>query len=168
MLHRIERKQPNSRMCLVCGMNNPIGVKAFFYETDREEVIALFTPGEEYQGYPGRLHGGITSGLLDETIGRVIMTRHDADIWYVTLELKTRFRKPIPLGEELRIIGRITREGTHIFEGTGEVVLPSGEIAATGEGKYIRLPPEKIPDFDTEIEEWKVTASQDDPDTIEM
>jgi acyl-coenzyme A thioesterase PaaI-like protein len=55
-------KQPNSRMCFVCGIENPIGLK--FYTDDGGRCIARFQPKPEHQGYPGHLHGGIISTLL--------------------------------------------------------------------------------------------------------
>jgi acyl-coenzyme A thioesterase PaaI-like protein len=62
----IMEKQPNSRMCFVCGIDNPIGLKLKFYTDGEERCIARFQPKPEYQGYPGQLHGGIISSLLDE------------------------------------------------------------------------------------------------------
>ena len=59
-------KQPNSRMCFLCGLENPIGLKLAFYTDDEGRCIAHFRPREEHQGYPGHLHGGIISSLLDE------------------------------------------------------------------------------------------------------
>jgi hypothetical protein len=58
-------KQPNSRMCFVCGIENPIGLKLRFYTDDEGRCIARFRPKPEHQGYPGHLHGGIISTLLD-------------------------------------------------------------------------------------------------------
>jgi hypothetical protein len=57
-------KQPNSRMCFVCGVDNPIGLHPKFYTDDKGRCIARFPPKPEHQGYPGHLHGGITSTLL--------------------------------------------------------------------------------------------------------
>ncbi len=65
--------QPNSRYCFLCGVENPIGLNLRFYEAEDGHVEARFTPKEEHQGYPGVLHGGITSALLDETIGRTLV-----------------------------------------------------------------------------------------------
>jgi hypothetical protein len=64
-------KQPNSRMCFVCGIDNPIGLHLHFYTDDEGRCVARFQPGPEHQGYPGHLHGGIISRLLDQTMGRV-------------------------------------------------------------------------------------------------
>jgi acyl-coenzyme A thioesterase PaaI-like protein len=58
-------KQPNSRMCFVCGMVNPIGLHLHFYTDDEGRCIVRFRPKPEHQGYPGQLHGGIISSLLD-------------------------------------------------------------------------------------------------------
>ncbi len=168
MDHKITGKQPNSKMCLVCGLKNPLGLRALFYETDNKELIAVFKPTEEHQSYPNRLHGGVASAILDETIGRAILMHHDHEVWGVTIEIKTRFKKPIPLDGEIKVIGRITKESGRIFEGTGELILANGEVAATAEGKYIKLLIEQISDFDREENDWRVTRSEEDPESIEI
>ncbi len=168
MWYRVERKQPNSKMCLVCGMKNPFGLKAFFYELENGEVMAIFRPREEHQSYPGRLHGGISAAILDETIGRAGMIRYGEEAWGVTLEFKIRFRKAVPLDVELRVLGRITRENNRSFEGTGEILLPDGSVAVEGTGRYLKLPIEKIADFDVEEQEWRVVPSPDDPAEVEL
>jgi len=163
MHHRVKNKQPNSKMCLVCGMKNPFGLKSFFYELDNGELLATFTPRDEHQSYPDVLHGGISASMLDETIGRAIMIRCGEEIWGVTVEFTTRYRKPIPLNKTLRVVGRITKDSHRFFEGTGEILLENGTIAAEGRGRYIKQPLEKIADFDREEQEWRVIDSEDDP-----
>ncbi len=150
------RKQPNSKMCFVCGMKNVAGLKAFFYELEDGSVMARFTPQEIHQSYPGRLHGGVAAAILDETIGRALMVKYGETVWGVTAELRLRFHKAVPLGEELRVIGRITRDTRRIFEGEGELLLPDGTVAVSAYGKYIKLPLEQIADFDPEEQEWRV------------
>ena len=80
---------------------------------------------EEHQSYPGRLHGGISSTILDETIGRAILLLQPG-AWGVTVEFNVRFRKPVPLDEEVRCVARITRDASRLFEGTGEILLADG------------------------------------------
>jgi len=55
MIHKITGKQHNSKLCFVCGLKNRFGIHAHFYITESEELIAVFTPSEEHQSYPGRL-----------------------------------------------------------------------------------------------------------------
>lgn len=168
MKHKVVGKQQNSKMCLVCGLKNPYSLRAAFYELEDDQLVAVFRPKEEHQSYPGRLHGGLAAAILDETIGRAIMMRHEEEIWGVTAEFTIRFKKPIPLDEELRVVGRITRERGRIFEGSGEILLPDGGVAATGSGTYLKQPLEKIADFDREEQEWRVVSLDQDPVEIEL
>ena len=149
-------------------MKNKFGLKAFFYETEAKEVVAVFKPTEEHQSYPGRLHGGIVTAILDETIGRAIMIGQNQEVWGITIEIKTRFKKQIPLNDEIKVFGRITKETKRFFEGTGELVLSNGVIAATAEGRYIKLPHNKIADSDIEEIEWRVIHSDNNFTEIEI
>ncbi len=159
----VVRKQPNSKMCFVCGMKNIAGLKAFFYEQEDGSVLARFVPQDIHQGYPGRLHGGIATAILDETIGRALMTKYGDSVWGVTVELHVRFKAPVPLNVELRVIGRVTKDTRRIFEGEGELLLPDGTVAVTAHGKYIKLPLEQISDFDPEEQEWRVIPDEEWP-----
>ena len=131
---RVTRKQPNSKMCLVCGLKNEGGLHASFHELANNEIVALFTPRDEHQSYPGRLHGGLITAILDEAIGRAVMISAEEEVWGVTVEFTTRFMKPVPLDVELRAVGRIVRQEGRVFEGTGEVLLPDGQVAAPAPG----------------------------------
>jgi acyl-coenzyme A thioesterase PaaI-like protein len=155
-------------MCFVCGEKNDFGLHAKFYETNTKELIALINPSQQHQGYPGRMHGGIAATILDETIARSICNGKDEQIWGVTLELKTKFRKPIPLGQELKIVGRVTSEGTRSFEGTAEIVLPNGDIAVSAEGKYMKVTIDRITNDTFINDEWFLAESSDDPSEIEI
>jgi acyl-coenzyme A thioesterase PaaI-like protein len=161
------KKQPNSRHCFICGVDNVAGVQVAFYETaggdGRPELLARFTPRSEHQGYPGRLHGGVAAGVLDEVIGRAINAGGDGSgdtTWGVATRLALRYHRPVPLDVELTARGRITRDSRKLFAGTGEILLPDGSVAVSAEGQYIKLPLDEIAETDTEALGWKV---YDDP-----
>ena len=164
---RITKKQYNSKRCLVCGLGNDFGLKAAFYELDSGELLAIFTPKDEHQSYPGRLHGGNTSTILDETIGRAIMINHPGQFG-VTVEIALRFKKPVPTDQELRVVARITRDTSRFFEGTGELLLPDGTVAVAGKGRYLMMDLEKIADFDHDEQDWRVVAGANDPEFVEI
>ena len=168
MKHKVLKKQHISKMCFVCGEKNDFGLHAEFYETDDNQLVAMINPSEQHQGYPGRMHGGIAATILDETIARSICAGKDEQIWGVTLEFKTRYRKPVPLGQELKIVGRVTSEGTRSFEGSAEIILPNGEIAVSAEGKYMKMSTEKIVNDQFVNDDWYVTERPDDPSEIEI
>ena len=165
MRHKIVRKQYNSKLCFVCGLKNGSGLNASFYETEDGELIATFVPRLEHQSYPGRLHGGLASAILDEAIGRAVMVGNDRGL---TVELNLTYKKPIPLGVELKVVARITEENSRFFHGTGEIVLPGGETAVIGRGKYLKAPLERIADFDPVVNEWAVVHNENDPETIDI
>ena len=168
MFIRIINKQPNSRMCLVCGLKNPAGLHSRFYELENGELLALFVPRDIHQGYPGRLHGGIGATILDETIGRAIMSRHQGNIWGVTIEFSMRLKKPVPLNQELCVLGAITNKNKRFFEGVGQILLPDGTVAIEARGKYLKTELDKIADFDHQQEEWRVERRPDDPAEVEL
>lgn len=165
---KVTRKQPNSKMCFVCGLENNSGLKSQFYELETGELLAIFRPTTDHQGYPGRLHGGLAATILDETIGRAIMLKHSDNIWGVTLEFSMRLRKPIPLDSDVRVRTRVTKENKRFFEGSGEILLADGSVAVEGEGRYMKMDIEKIADFDIDAQQWQVNLMKDDPETVKL
>lgn len=153
MKQKVRAAQNVSRMCLVCGVENDAGLKGRFFVLDNGELVGVFNPLPEHQGYPGRLHGGIVSSILDETIGRAINIGN-AETWGVTVEFTVRFRRPVPLDAEVKAVGRITRDSSRIFEGTGEIVLEDGTVAAAAQGKYLKMPIEGIASVEFSESEW--------------
>lgn len=160
MSSKIVSSQNVSKNCLVCGIENEFGLKTRFYETADNELIALFKPLPEHQSYPNVTHGGISAAILDEVIGRAIMMTTDRETFGVTIELKVRYKKPVPLGVELKAIGRICRDQGRIFEGTGELYLPNGEVAIEAEGKYMKRRLDQITDANFTENEWFVPEGE--------
>jgi uncharacterized protein (TIGR00369 family) len=165
MKHTVTGKQPNSKMCAVCGKDNAQGMKAEFFNLAGGEAAALFTPTEAHQGYPGRLHGGFATAVLDELIGRAVNTSGGEEVWSVTTEIHVKFRKPVPLGGRLTAVGRIVKQGGRIIEGTGEILLPDGTVAVEACAKYLKFPLDKIAAGELG---WEVVPSQTDPKEIEL
>ena len=138
----------------MCGIENSVGLKAKFYVSDKDETIALFTPRNNLQSYPGVMHGGISATILDETIGRAIMNSYGQDTFGVTLELNVKYKKPVPTDVELKVVGRITKDRGRIFEGSGELYLPDGTVAVSANGKYLKRELSQITDSEFAQDEW--------------
>lgn len=147
------KKQPNSRMCFACGLENPIGLKMAFYEDDEGRVVANFTPGDEHQGYPGVVHGGIVTALLDEVLGRVAIA---AERWMVTGRLNIRFRRPISVGETLTIVGEAISWKKHVLEARGEIRLADGQVGAEATGTFLEIPAEQGEGIEEALAFWQV------------
>lgn len=167
MKYKVKRVQFNSKDCLVCGLENPYGLKAIFYETEDGQLISVFNVLNGHQSYPNRLHGGVIAAVLDETIGRAITVNNDEMVWGVTMELNVQYRRPVPLDQTLYAIGRITMTRRNVFRGTGELVLQDGTRAATAEGLYMQLKIDNITDDNFEENAWGL-APQTDVEEIEI
>lgn len=166
-MDKITKKQVSSNMCFICGTKNPAGLNTRFYETEKGEVACIFTPRQEHQSYPGRLHGGVAAAILDELIGRAVMIK-EPDTWGVTCELNIKYKKPVPLDIPLKAVGRITDVNRRLFKAEGEIYLPNGDVAVIATGLYMKLPVEKIvAGTDAKIEEEVYTVeNENDPKYI--
>jgi len=148
---KVLKKQTNSVNCIICGIENKLGLNASFYEMENETVVATFTFKSEHQSYPGRTHGGMISALLDELIGRAIWIK-EPQTWGVTIELTIRYRKPVPYGVPLKAIGEITNDTRRTFEGVGKIIDENGVILAEGKATYFKMPLDKISSEDAHDE----------------
>jgi len=125
-------------------MENPAGVRAEFYNAENTEtgesvlLTIVKNPQAIHQSYPNRMHGGVISALLDESIGRAVQIKNP-EIWAVTIELSIKFRKPVPLDRPLYIESRITEIGPRAFSGEGKLFTRDGTILATAIGKFFRV-----------------------------
>ncbi|MGI6168428.1 MAG: PaaI family thioesterase [Christensenellales bacterium] len=143
MKHKVLKRQYNSEMCFVCGTKNCASLHARFYVMEGGECAALFTPPAQHQGYPDRVHGGIAAAVLDETIGRSAqIARGTSSI--VTVQLDTTFKKPVPIGMQLRAVGRVDSWEGRVFHGSGEILLPDGEVAVCSKAVFVEVPPEDV------------------------
>ncbi|MBP7552854.1 MAG: PaaI family thioesterase [Spirochaetes bacterium] len=167
MEHKVTRKQQNGKMCMVCGTENVLGLNARFYETESNDLVAIFSPKDEHQSYPGRMHGGLITAILDETISRAVMINSATNVWGVTIEINVKFKKPAPLNEEIKVVGRIDKYSNRIFEGSAELILENGDVAAIAQGKYLRVPFERITDYKFNENEWRVLKDDKDPTHID-
>lgn len=140
---KVIKKQTNSKMCIICGMENHAGVRAPFYEMENGSVISLFSFQDIHQSYPERTHGGLISTMLDEIIGRAIWVL-EPDIWGVTIDINVKFRKPVPYNVKLKAYGKIIKNSKRFFTGVGYILDEEDHILAEGVANYLKLPLDKI------------------------
>jgi len=140
-------------MCFVCGRENPIGLHMHFYVDTDNCVHADFTPGEEHQGFPGVMHGGLLTTMLDELIGRTAIAM---DLWCMTVKLDVRFKKPVPIGAPLKLKGEITKKSSRLLEGRGEILLADGTLAVEAVGTYMKIPDAQMAQYQTALAWWRI------------
>ena len=102
---KILSKQKNSRMCMICGLDNEYGVNAPFYNMEDGSVMTVFRYKEQHQSYPGRVHGGMITAMLDEMGLRSLWAKElSEETFGVTISLDTKYRKPVPYETERAIL----------------------------------------------------------------
>ena len=140
---KVVRKQANSKKCIICGIENPFGLKAPFYEMEDGTVVTIFQYDELHQSYPERTHGGMICCMLDELIGRAIWTI-EPNVWGVTTSLEIKYRKPVPYNTPLKGVGTIIENRSRLFKGTGQILDQEGYVLAEATATYLKLPLDKI------------------------
>ena len=148
-------KQPNSKHCFVCGRENPYGLKLKFYENSPGEVEVEYTVPEQYQGYPGVVHGGVVAAMLDEVTGRVHMGGVPPRFMF-TARLDVRYRKNVPVGQPLRIIGHAGKSRERTAVATAQIFGPDGDLLAEAEAVLVNVPDEIKNQADLDELGWKV------------
>lgn len=120
--------------CFACGKDNPIGLKLKFKITE-DECSTTFVPERQHQSYDGRMHGGLISTLLDETMGNFLYLR-DGRAAY-TAKMEVRFRQPVLIGEKVTVIARVKKQKGRLVEMESKMIKEDGILAAEAEAKMM-------------------------------
>jgi acyl-coenzyme A thioesterase PaaI-like protein len=164
-MHLMQRiKQPNSRMCFICGMENPVGLHLHLYETGPGMVETRYTAPEHFQGYPGVLHGGIVSAILDEVSGRTHMGADPATPRFMyTAKLEIKYRRNVPVGQPLKIRGKAGRSRGKTAEAWAGIYRDgSDELLAEGNALLVNVPEDQFEVSRLNELGWKVYPDRDD------
>jgi len=139
-------KQPNSLLCFVCGVENPVGLHLHIYETAPGLVETTFIAPDHFQGYPRVLHGGIVAAMIDEVAGRAQMgSDPDLPRFMFTAKLEIRYRKNVPVGKPLRIVGKaLASRGRRAEAWAGIYDAETGTLLAEGDVMLIDVPQDSV------------------------
>ena len=140
----IGQLQPNSRHCFVCGLENPVGLKLRIYQTEPGVIETMFTAPDHFQGYPGVLHGGIVASILDEISGRAHMGDPSAPKFMFTAKIEVKYRKNVPIGMPLKIIGKAGRSRGKMAEGWAGIYDEEGTLLAEATTLLVNVPADTL------------------------
>lgn len=145
-------------MCFICGLENPIGLHLHIYELQPGVVESAYTAPDHFQGYPGVLHGGIVAAIVDEIAGRALMGSDPLDPRFMyTAKMEVKYRKNVPVGKPLQVIGRAGRSKTKSGEAwAGIYDAETDELLAEGNVLLIDLPEDQIDRSRLSELGWKV------------
>jgi len=150
-------KQPNSKQCFVCGLENPFGLKMHFYQTAPDEVTTHYTVHPRYQGYPGVVHGGIVAAMLDEVTGRALMGADPEQARFMfTARLEVKYRQNVPVGQPLRLVGKVQRDRGRTATARASIFAEDGSVLAEAEALLVAVPQQTLEQSDLDALGWKV------------
>lgn len=120
--------------CFACGERNPVGMHLAFENRGEEGVRARTTLSPEFQGWRGIAHGGIAIALLDEAMAHAAgYAGHRG----VTASMEVRFRKAVPIGEPLVVLGRVAWRRSKVLGLEAFVTDESGSVLVRAEGHFV-------------------------------
>jgi acyl-coenzyme A thioesterase PaaI-like protein len=145
-------------MCLICGLENPVGLHLHMYETEPGIVETTYTAPDHFQGYPGVLHGGMVAAIIDEISSRTHMGSdpHNPRFMF-TAKLEVKYRRNVPIGKPLKIIGRAGKSKSRSAEAwAGIYDSETNELLAEGSTLLMNVPKDQFDMSRREELGWKV------------
>ena len=122
--------------CVVCSSKNSKGLHLEFVSSNDGAVTATFQCDEAFEGYPGVLHGGVISSILDGAMGHCMFARGQIA---VTAEMTIRFRHPVVTNQEATVSARITRSSHPLYLLEAEIIQ-AGQVKVTAKAKFLDRP----------------------------
>jgi uncharacterized protein (TIGR00369 family) len=131
--------------CFGCGQLNLDGLRLVFVAGPDGSTAEYDVP-EKFQSWAGMAHGGIVGLMLDEAVGWAA--------WHaghpgVTGRLQVSYRRPLKLGEPVRIVGKVENirrtlvyasavvenrnDGSRIADATATLMMANAKVEVKGQ-----------------------------------
>jgi acyl-coenzyme A thioesterase PaaI-like protein len=122
--------------CFVCGEANRHGLRLEFILAEDGTVHSSFCCKGDYEGYPGILHGGIVSSIVDGAMTNCLFAH---EVVAVTAELAVRFRSPVVVGRQTTVWAKIIRKDSPLYVVEAKITQ-DGKTRVTATGKFLEKP----------------------------
>ena len=131
--------------CFGCGPANPKGLHIRSFP-DGDEVVAEWTPSEEYEAFPGVLNGGIIGTLLDchcnwaATWHLMKKSGTDRPPCTVTADYAIKQLRPTPTDQPIKLVARTVEsiEDRAVVEGE---LIAHNKVCASCRGTFVAVKP---------------------------
>lgn len=122
--------------CVACSPQNVRGYKLHFQRCEDGSVESCFKLGSDCEGFPGLVHGGLISLLLDSAMTHCIFANR---LKALTAELVIRFSIPVQTNVTGAVKARIVRDHPRLYVLEAEVYQNGTKKAnATGRFRIVR------------------------------
>jgi acyl-coenzyme A thioesterase PaaI-like protein len=124
----------------ISGKSNPVSPGLDMVKLDDGSVSGSVVFTSAFEGPPGHVHGGVLAAAFDEILGLVQLATGNPGM---TGRISVHYRRPTPLGVEVRFVGRIESVSGRKINCVGEsLVFHEGQWVTTAESEalFISLP----------------------------
>lgn len=125
---------PGHGPCYICGPENPKGLGLQLYLDDEKVIHGETTLTLHEQGPPNMAHGGASAAILDEAMGAAVWS---SGLMVAAVNLNVNFRKPVPLGVEIKVRAMVVERKGRRIHTRSEIVLPDGRVAVEATGIFV-------------------------------
>ena len=131
---RIQHLRSAYSRCFGCGTQNPIGLHLDRFAETPDGIEAPFTPGSNFNGFHGVVHGGVIATALDEISAWSAIVSEG--VFVFTAKLDIRYRAEARIGHAFVLSGTVTqRRGRRLLI---DAEMRSGEtITAQSSGLFV-------------------------------
>jgi acyl-coenzyme A thioesterase PaaI-like protein len=121
--------------CFGCSPHNPSGLRLAF-EPHPEGACSRFRLDRAFESYPGIVHGGLIGVICDETMGNLIVLRHGASAF--TVSMRQRFIFPLIVGRPYVCVARIDQDtdGRRLYHASADILDGDGTVCAMATATY--------------------------------
>lgn len=130
----MKKEWHSHRRCVICGPQNPLGLKLDFRPHTEGGVLAQAYVHPRLEGYEGLLHGGVIASMLDSAMVNALY--HELGIEAVTAEMTIRYRESIPLGSHIHIRAHIVQSRRTLHR-TEAQIFHETRLMASAEARFI-------------------------------
>ena len=131
------RRVLGSRDCVVCGAENPSGMRLRF-AVDAAGASTEWTVAPAFQGFRDVLQGGMILAILDDCMWYAVYGRGGVTL---TAEASVRYRARVAVGAQVRASAEVVSSRGRLWICRAELRRAgSGELLASAEGRFMHVP----------------------------
>lgn len=139
---------PWTRSCLVCGQDNPFGLRARSYKVGAT-VQLPFRSRREYAGWSNVMHGGFVATVLDEVMTWAAILGSAKPCF--AADFTVRIQLPLPADLDCIAHARMLQNRRRVFDTEAWLQDANARVYARATGRYMPVPAEQFPHFQADF-----------------
>lgn len=124
--------------CFGCSPHNLVGLALSLYRLPDGRIAAPSVLSELHASYPGVVHGGVISALVDEVMGDLVAIDHGMLAFCRTL--RTKMLTPVRVRQPYLTVARLVGIGAGVIRVEADVLDADDQVCVMASGSYQPIP----------------------------